>query len=206
MEITGEQVLPQPREAVWAALIDPEVLAACVPGCKSFDRVNDNHYRAAMQADVGPVSASFSVEIRIVDPDPPRAYRLEGSAKAPVGFGRGQADVLLEEDGQGGTRLSYKAKLQLGGKLAQVGSRLLSGITRKIAAHFFHRFAEVLDGKRRVGAAAPARGAVTGLIAMYKRLYANRATRWPLLAGLFLLAALAGLLLVLLADKLFGIL
>ena len=206
MEITGEQVLPQPREAVWAALIDPEVLSACVPGCKSFDRVSDNHYRAAMQADVGPVSASFSVEIRITDPDPPRSYRLEGSAKAPVGFGRGQADVRLEEDGQGGTRLSYKAKLQLGGKLAQVGSRLLSGITRKIAAHFFQRFAEVLDGKRPVGAAAPARGAVARLIATYKRLYANRATRWPLLGGLLLLGALVGFLLVFLVDKLFGIL
>ena len=206
MEITGEQVLPQPREAVWAALIDPEVLGACVPGCRSFDRVSDNHYRAAMQADVGPVSASFSVEIRITDPDPPRSYRLEGSAKAPIGFGRGQADVRLEEDGQGGTRLSYKARLQLGGKLAQVGSRLLSGITRKIAAHFFQRFAEVLDGKRPVGAAAPARGAVARLVARFNRLYADRATRWPLMGGLVLLGALVGFLLILLVDKLLGIL
>ena len=190
MEITGERVLPQPREVVWAALIDPEVLGACVPGCKSFDRVSDNHYRAAMQADVGPVSASFSVEIRIVDPDPPRAYRLEGSAKAPIGFGRGQADVLLEEDGEGGTRLSYKAKLQLGGKLAQVGSRLLSGITRKIAAHFFQRFAEVLEGKRRVGAAAPTHGVTAGLNAALNRLYANRALRWTAVVVLLALAAL----------------
>ena len=191
MEITGEQVLPHPREAVWAALIDPEVLGACVPGCKSFDRVSDNHYRAAMQADVGPVSASLSVEIRIIDPDPPRAYRLEGSAKAPIGFGRGQADVLLEEDGQGGTKLNYKARLQLGGKLAQVGSRLLSGITRKIAAHFFQRFAEVLDGERRVGAAAPARGAAEGLSAALNRLYTNRVLRWTAVFVLLALAALA---------------
>ena len=148
MQIKGEQDFSHPREAVWEALIDPEVLAACVQGCDSFDRVNEDHYRALMKAVVGPVSASFSVEIRIHDPDPPNAYRLEGSAKSPVGFGRGSADVRLADDGAGGTRLSYTAKLQLGGKLAQVGSRLLSGITRKIAAHFFKRLGEVLDGKR----------------------------------------------------------
>ena len=196
MEITGEQVLPHPRETVWAALIDPEVLAACVPGCKSFDRVSENNYRAAMQADVGPVSASFSVEIRITDPDPPRAYLLEGIAKAPIGFGRGQADVLLEEHGQGGTKLSYKARLQLGGKLAQVGSRLLSGITRKIAAHFFQRFAEVLDGKRRVGAAAAPGAAGAWLSGGLKQLYGNRMVRWVAVAVLLVLAALVGYLIV----------
>lgn len=190
MEIRGEQNLTHPRETVWEALIDPEVLGACVPGCRSFDRVSENHYRAAMQAEVGPVRAKFSVEIRITDPDPPRAYRLEGSAKAPVGFGRGHADVLLEEDGQGGTRLSYKAKLQLGGKLAQVGSRLLSGITRKIAAHFFQRLAEILDGKRRVGAAAAAGAGLGGLGRAAGRLFASRAVRWAAFVVL-LLAAIA---------------
>ncbi len=182
MQIRGEQHLDHPREAVWEALIDPQVLAACVPGCKSFDQVSDNHYRALMQADIGPVSASFAVEIRIKDPDPPRSYCLEGSAKAPVGFGRGQADVLLEEDGQGATKLSYVAKLQLGGKLAQVGSRLLSGITRKIAANFFERFAQVLEGKRPAG--APADGALGQLLA-------NRVVRWAAIAVLLLAAVVA---------------
>lgn len=191
MEIKGEHSLPQPRQAVWEALIDPEVLAACVPGCKSFDRVSENYYHALMQADIGPVSAGFTVEIRIADPDPPRAYRLEGRAQAPVGFGRGQADVRLEEEDGGGTRLSYTAKLQLGGKLAQVGSRLLSGITRKIASHFFVRLAEVLEGKRRVGE-APARPAgLAGLGAMARQLAAIRLVRWAALGALLVIGALA---------------
>ena len=195
MEIKGEQSLAHPREDVWAALIDPEVLGACVPGCKSFDRVAEDQYRASMQADIGPVSAGFTVDIRIADPDPPRSYRLEGSARAAVGFGRGQADVRLEEDGQGGTKLSYVAKLQLGGKLAQVGSRLLSGITRKIAANFFERFAEVLEGKRPAGAARARRPGVWFQAAL-GRIFENRVLRWAVLAVLLLLAALAVFLLL----------
>ena len=194
MEIRGEQSLAHPREDVWAALIDPDVLGACVPGCKSFERIAENRYRASMQADIGPVSAGFSVEIRIADPDPPRSYRLEGSAKAAVGFGRGQADVHLEEDGRGGTKLSYVANLQLGGKLAQVGSRLLSGITRKIAANFFESFARVLEGKRP--AAAAGGPGISGFGAAMRRLLGNRGLRWAVLAGLIVLAALAVFLLL----------
>ena len=193
MEIKGEQSLAHPREDVWAALIDPEVLGACVPGCKSFERIAEDHYRASMQAEIGPVSAGFTVEIRIADPDPPRSYRLEGSAKAAVGFGRGQADVRLEEVGRGGTKLSYVARLQLGGKLAQVGSRLLSGITRKIAANFFERFAQVLEGKRPAGAAARRRrDAVFG--AATRWIFGNRALHWAVLAVLIVLSALAAFL------------
>ena len=195
MEIRGEQSLAHPRETVWAALIDPDVLGACVPGCKSFERVAEDHYRAAMQADIGPVSAGFEVEIRIADPDPPRSYRLEGNAKAAVGFGRGQADVRLEEDGRGGTKLSYVANLQLGGKLAQVGSRLLSGITRKIASNFFERFAQVLEGKRPVGAAGAKRPGA-GLQAALGRVFGNRVLRWAVPAVLLGLAALAVFLLL----------
>lgn len=184
MEIKGEQGFAHPRAAVWEALIDPEVLAACVPGCDSFDRVSDDHYQALMKAEVGPVSASFTVEIRIVDPDPPRAYRLEGSAKSPVGFGRGAADVRLAEDGEGGTALSYTARLQLGGKLAQVGSRLLSGITRKIAAHFFKRLADILDGRR----SAVARPTEPGAVKIWIWVIGPRMW-WAILA---IVAALAG--------------
>ena len=148
-----------------------------------------------MQADIGPVSAGFAVEIRIADPDPPRSYRLEGSAKAAVGFGRGQADVLLEEDGQGGTKLSYVAKLQLGGKLAQVGSRLLSGITRKIAANFFERFAQVLEGKRPVGAVRAKRPGVWFQVAL-GRVFRNPVLRWAVPVVLLGLGALAVFLLL----------
>lgn len=195
MEIRGEQSLAHPREDVWAALIDPDVLGACVPGCKSFERVSEDHYRAAMQADIGPVSAGFEVEIRIADPDPPHSYRLEGNAKAAVGFGRGRADVRLEEDGRGGTKLSYVANLQLGGKLAQVGSRLLSGITRKIAANFFERFAQVLEGKRPVGAAGAKRPGA-GFQAALGRVFGNRVLRWAVPAALLGLAALVAFVLL----------
>lgn len=195
MEIRGEQSLAHPREDVWAALIDPDVLGACVPGCKSFERLAEDQYRASMQADIGPVSAGFAVEIRIADPDPPRSYRLEGSAKAAVGFGRGQADVRLEEDGRGGTKLSYVAKLQLGGKLAQVGSRLLSGITRKIAANFFERFAQVLDGKRPPGAARRRPGE-SRFGAAIRGLPENRGLRWAVLAVAIVLGAIAVFLLL----------
>ncbi len=180
MEIKGEQSLAHPREAVWEALIDPEVLGACVPGCQSFERVGDHHYRALMQADVGPVSARFSLEIRIVDPKPPMAYRLEGSARAPVGFGRGQADVRLSDDGNNGTLLRYTARLQLGGKLVQVGSRLLSGITHKIATRFFARLAEILDGRRPPAAQAAPRSRSARL-----------ALRWAALGAVLVLAAVA---------------
>ncbi|WP_446831694.1 CoxG family protein [Candidatus Foliamicus sp.] len=182
MEVKGEQDLAHAREAVWEALIDPEVLAACVPGCQSFELVGENRYKALMKAEVGPVSARFSVEIRIVDPDPPKAYRLEGSAKAPVGFGRGVADVQLAEDGAGGTKLSYTAQLQLGGKLAQVGSRLLSGITHKIAAHFFARLAEILDGRHKSAARSAGGGALN-------RWFARPVLRWLALGLLLALAA-----------------
>ena len=188
MEIKGEQGFAHPRAAVWEALIDPEVLAACVPGCDSFDRVSEHHYQALMKAEVGPVSASFTVEIRIVDPDPPTAYRLEGSARSPIGFGRGAADVRLAEDGEGGTALSYTASLQLGGKLAQVGSRLLSGITRKIAAHFFKRLADILDGRRSAAPPSGERGAL-------RRWLATPVMRWAILGAALLLAAAAAYLL-----------
>jgi len=184
LEIKGEQGFAHPRETVWEALIDPEVLAACVPGCDAFNRISENHYRARMKAEIGPVSAGFSVEIRIVDPDPPRAYRLEGSAKSPVGFGRGTADVRLAEEEEGGTTLRYTARLQLGGKLAQVGSRLLSGITRKIAAHFFGRLAGILEGKRPAAARSGQGGAL-------KRWAASSVARWLILGAA--LAAAAGM-------------
>lgn len=160
MEIKGEENFAHPCEVVWDALIDPEALAACVPGCNAFERLSENRYQAQMKAEIGPVSASFSVEICIVDPQPPNAYRLEGSAKSPVGFGRGAADVRLAEDGAGGTLLSYTANLSLGGKLAQVGARLLSGITRKIVAHFFRRLAGILDGRHPAAARLEEPGAV----------------------------------------------
>ena len=145
MDVSGEYRLSVSRQAVWNALLDPEILQQCIPGCESLEKLEDDRYKATVNTAIGPVKATFSSELRIVDPVPPESYRLEGEGKAgAVGFGRGAADVTLREEG-GETILSYSADFQVGGRLAQIGSRLVVGATRKIADQFFGRLAGVID-------------------------------------------------------------
>ena len=145
MDVSGEYRLSVSRQAVWNALLDPEILQQCIPGCESFEKLADNHYQATVKTAIGPVKATFSSELRIVNAIPPESYRLEGQGKAgAVGFGRGAADVTLKEEG-GETVLSYSADFQVGGRLAQIGSRLVVGATRKIADQFFSRLTGVID-------------------------------------------------------------
>ena len=145
MDVSGEYRLSVSRQTVWNALLDPEILQQCIPGCESFDRLAENHYQATVKTAIGPVKATFKSELRILDAIPPESYRLEGEGKAgAVGFGRGAADVTLREEG-GETILSYSADFQVGGRLAQIGSRLVVGATRKIADQFFGRLAGVID-------------------------------------------------------------
>ena len=145
MDVSGEYRLSVRRQAVWNALLDPEVLRQCIPGCESFEKLADDHFQATVKTAIGPVRATFSSELRIVNPVPPESYRLEGEGKAgAVGFGRGAADVTLREEG-GETILSYSADFQVGGRLAQIGSRLVVGATRKIADQFFGRLTGVID-------------------------------------------------------------
>jgi hypothetical protein len=146
MEMTGEQVIPLPQARVWEALNDPEVLRASIPGCESIERVSDTEYRVALTAAVGPVKARFSGKLLLADVNPPTSYRLsfEGSGGA-AGFGKGGAHVMLGPEGAG-TRLTYTANAQVGGKLAQVGSRLIDGVAKKMADEFFQRFNEKLVG------------------------------------------------------------
>jgi carbon monoxide dehydrogenase subunit G len=153
MEMTGEQIIALPQQRVWEGLNDPEVLKACIPGCESIERVSDTEYRVAMTAAVGPVKAKFSGKLLLSEVNPPTSYRLsfEGSGGA-AGFGKGSAFVKLSPDGAG-TRLGYTVNAQVGGKLAQVGSRLIDGVARKMAEEFFQRFNEKL-----VGPAPAARG------------------------------------------------
>jgi len=153
MEMTSEQVIPLPQQRVWEGLNDPEVLKACIPGCESIERVSDTEYRVAMTAAVGPVKAKFSGKLLLSEVNPPTSYRLsfEGSGGA-AGFGKGSASVKLGPEAAG-TRLSYTATAQVGGKLAQVGSRLIDGVARKMADDFFQRFNDKL-----VGPAPAARG------------------------------------------------
>ena len=148
MEMTGEQLIPLPQDATWDALNDPAVLKDCIPGCESIERVADNEYEVILAAKVGPVSARFKGKMTVSDADPPRAYTLvfEGQG-GTAGFARGQASVALTPEDTG-TRLAYSAKGNVGGKLAQVGSRLIDGVAKKLAENFFTAFAKRVSGER----------------------------------------------------------
>ena len=153
MEMTGEQLIPLPQQKVWEALNDPEILKACIPGCETIERVSDTEYKVAMTASVGPVKAKFSGKLLLSDLNPPNSYAMafEGSGGA-AGFGKGSATVQLSTEGAN-TKLAYSAKATIGGKLAQVGSRLIDGVAKKMADDFFKAFnAKIAPA----GAAAPA--------------------------------------------------
>lgn len=140
MEMTGEQRIPVPQQRVWEALNDPEVLRACIAGCESITRISDVEYKVVMTAAVGPVKAKFNGKLILGDLNPPDSYSLafEGSGGA-AGFGKGSAQVALTPDGKG-TLLTYRAAATVGGKLAQIGSRLIDGVARKMADDFFVKF------------------------------------------------------------------
>ena len=150
MEITGEYRIDASREVVWQALNDPEMLRKCIPGCDSLEQVSDTKFNATVTAAIGPVRAKFNTRLSLEDLNPPESYRLVGESKAAAGFGRGSAVVNLEEV-DGGTLLTYAADFKVGGKLAQVGSRLVLGATKKTADDFFGAFSRELDpGAERV--------------------------------------------------------
>jgi carbon monoxide dehydrogenase subunit G len=158
MEMTGEQLIPVPQAEVWRGLNDPEVLKACIAGCESIERVSDTEYRVALTAAVGPVRAKFSGKLLLSDLSPPNSYSLsfEGSGGA-AGFGKGGAKVSLQTEGSA-TRLRYTANASVGGKLAQVGSRLVDGVAKKMADDFFAAFNAKLAGPAvKPAAAAPTR-------------------------------------------------
>ena len=144
MEMTGSQRIALPQQRVWDALNDPEILKASIPGCESVEKVADNEYRVAMTAALGPVKARFNGKLLLSNVNPPQSYTLvfEGSGGA-AGFGKGGATVSLATEA-GGTLLTYKAHAKVGGKLAQIGSRLVLGTARKLADGFFKKFAETV--------------------------------------------------------------
>ena len=154
MELSGEFRIAAPRQAVWDALNDPAMLQKCIPGCESIEQISDTEFNAVVVAAIGPVKAKFKSGIALENLNPPSSYTLTGQSKAgAAGFGRGTADVSLEED-DGETRLTYTANFSVGGKLAQIGSRLVEGATKKIADDFFGRLADEL-GDRDMPAEMP---------------------------------------------------
>ena len=146
MELNGEQLIPAPRPKVWAALNDPEILRQCIAGCESVTKLSDTDFEAAVQVKVGPVKARFKGKLRLGDLDPPRSYRIQFEGQGgPAGFGKGSADVRLEETGPDSTLLHYAAKAQVGGKIAQVGSRLVDMAAQKMAGEFLNAFTQELQ-------------------------------------------------------------
>ncbi len=162
MDMTGERRIPAPRDAVWAALNDPVVLRACIPGCESLEKTSDTDMTGTVAMKVGPISARFSGRVQLTDLDPPNGYRIVGEgAGGAAGFAKGGADVRLTEDGAF-TVLDYAVQAQVGGKIAQLGARLVDATAKSMADAFFNRFvAEVaatppgeLASEGLVGAAA----------------------------------------------------
>ena len=146
MEIKGEYKIAAPREKVFAALNDAAVLKACIPGCESLDKVSDTEMTAKVRLKIGPVSATFSGKVTLSDLDPPNGYKISGEGQGGVaGFAKGGAVVSLREDGAD-TVLDYNADAQVGGKIAQVGARLITGTARKLADEFFGKFAAMVGG------------------------------------------------------------
>lgn len=153
MDMQGERRIPAPRQTVWERLNDPETLKRCIPGCESIEKISDTEFTAKVVAKVGPVRASFSGKVTLSDLDPPSGYTITGEGTGGVaGFAKGGATVSLEEDG-GETVLRYGAQGQVGGKLAQIGSRLIDATARKMADEFFTRFAAVLTPEGAAGTA-----------------------------------------------------
>ncbi len=141
MTMTGEVQLPASRATVWAKLNDPEVLKGCIPGCEQLDMTSDTEFQATATIKVGPVKARWKGKVKLSDLDPPNSYRISGEGEGGVaGFAKGGAKVSLT-DSAGGTLLTYDVEAQIGGKLAQLGQRLISGAAKKTADDFFQKFA-----------------------------------------------------------------
>ena len=141
MTMTGEVQLPASRQAVWEKLNDPEVLKVTIPGCESLEKTSDTSFQAVAVTKIGPVKARWKGKVTLTDLDPPNGYKIVGEGEGGVaGFAKGSADVKLS-DKDGGTLLSYSVEAQIGGKLAQLGQRLINGAAKKMADEFFQKFA-----------------------------------------------------------------
>ena len=146
MTMNGQVQLAAKREVVWAKLNDPEVLKSCIPGSEQLDMISDNEFQAIATVKVGPVKARWKGKVRLTDLDPPNSYRISGEGEGGVaGFAKGGATVKLS-DKDGGTLLSYDVEAQIGGKLAQLGQRLINGTAKKLADEFFANFAKAVQG------------------------------------------------------------
>lgn len=156
MDMTGERRIPAPREKVWNALNNPDVLRTAIPGCQSLEKISDNEMKATAAVRIGPIAARFTGLVHLSDLDPPNSYRISGEGQGGVaGFAKGGAEVNLAEDGDF-TLLRYAVNAQVGGKIAQLGGRLIDASAKQMADNFFDRFSAEVAGVEEVGADTPA--------------------------------------------------
>ena len=178
MEMSGEQVIVAPRERVWAALNDADVLRRSIDGCESLEKTSDTRFTAKVVARIGPVKAPFGGIITLSDIDPPNGYTIGGEGGGGgIGMARGGAKVTLVDEG-GATRLRYAVTAEVSGKLAQIGSRLIDGAARKMADDFFGRFAAIVTEGVPTSGQMPARGRYTVVFDL----------RWAVVAAAALMA------------------
>src|SRR3978361_1636235 len=155
MDMTGERRIPAPRQKVWDALNDPQVLKAAIPGCKSLEKLSDTDMRATAAIRIGPIAAQFTGKVQLLDLNPPTSYRIAGEGQGGVaGFANGGATVNLSDDGAF-TLLKYEVKAQVGGKIAQLGARLIDATAKQMADQFFDRFSAEVSATNEVAADGP---------------------------------------------------
>lgn len=148
MEMNGERLIAAPRELVWQALNDPEALKAAIPGCESIEKVSDTDLTAKLAIKIGPMAAKFSAKVKLENLNPPASYTISGEGNGgAMGFAKGGADVALEAVSANETLLKYSVKAQVGGKMAQLGARLIDSTAKQMADQFFDRFAAALAPK-----------------------------------------------------------
>jgi uncharacterized protein len=148
VELSDQQKINASRQQVFAALNDAEILRQCIPGCETLDKLSDTEMTATVVLRVGPVKAKFSGAVTLSNINPPNGYTITGEGKGgAAGFAKGGADIELLEESDGSTTLKYDVKVNIGGKIAQLGSRLMESTSRKLAGQFFDKFAEILEAQ-----------------------------------------------------------
>ena len=156
MELEGSQIIAADRQTVWEKLNDPDVLKACLPGCQSLEKQDDTHFTAVMKQKIGPVAATFTGAVELQNLNPPESYTIAGEGKGgAAGFATGLAHVSLKEV-EAGTELTYKVEAKMGGKIAQLGARLIHGVAKNLADKFFTTFKEQVEGPPAADAEPPA--------------------------------------------------
>jgi carbon monoxide dehydrogenase subunit G len=151
MKLSGSYQINLEKQKVWEALNDPNILQQAIPGCEEFKKDSETKFIAKATNKIGPFNASFTGEVELKDLDPPNSYKIIGSGNSPVGFASGEANVTLE-DSEGGTKLIYEVEANVGGKIAQVGSRLIDMTAKKMADIFFGKFSELISPKENLEA------------------------------------------------------